>query len=403
VTPAGQAKGTLDGIRVVDLSRVLAGPLCTQLLGDHGADVIKVEGPLGDDTRTWGPPFDGSGVSAYYNGLNRNKRNICIDMSTDDGRAIVHDLIRTADVVVENFKTSTMARWGLGYEALRVENPALVYCCISGYGADGTGPLGSRPGYDAALQAGGGLMSINGTADGPPLRVGVPIVDIVTALVAVSGILMSLVQRSVTGVGQFVDACLFDSVLNLLHPHSASWLVAGTIPQRTGAAHPTVVPYQVFDTASGPLFVGVGNDRQFSRLVDVLALGDIANDPRFATNSGRLAHRDELVKIIEDRFVHEDAEELAARLVAGGLPCSPVLDVGAVLSSAHALHRSMVLTDGTYRGIASPIKLSEAAGNDVRRPAVKGEHTDEILAELGRSTNEIARLRECQAVLGDSR
>jgi crotonobetainyl-CoA:carnitine CoA-transferase CaiB-like acyl-CoA transferase len=389
---APEATSPLAGLRVLDLSRVLAGPFCAQLLGDHGADVIKVEGPRGDDTRAWGPPFLPDGVSAYYTGLNRSKRNICVDLSRPDGRAVVRDLISTADVVIENFRPGTMARWGMSYGELAQEFPRLIYCCVSGYGADGTGPWGARPGYDAVLQAAGGLMSVNGSVDEPPLRVGVPIVDIATAFVALSGILMALTQRARTGEGQLVDATLFDTVTALLHPHSASWLADGRTPVRTGAAHPTVVPYQTFATATGPLFIGAGNDGQFARLCAALGMPELAHAPEYASNSARVAHRDELIGLIEDRLAAEEIEAIARRLVAAEVPCSPIYDVGAALCSPHAHHRGTVISDGDYRGVASPIRLSGSPATAAVKPARPGEHSDEILAELGRTPAQIGEL-----------
>jgi len=287
------AAGALRGLRVLDLSRVLAGPLCAQMLADHGAEVIKVEAPTGDETRRWGPPFvdEAETTSSYFQGLNRGKANIALDLRTPPGRGVLHELIARADVVVENFKAGTMHRWGLGYESrLAMEFPRLVYCRITGYGVDG--PLGGLPGYDAVLQAYGGLMSINGERDGDPLRVGVPVVDMTAAHQAFAGILLAVLERTASGRGQLVDVTLLDAVVSLMHPHSAAYLQSGVAPERTGAAHPTVAPYQVFRTAAGgQLFVAAASDAQFAALTEVLGRPGLAGDPRFRRNRDRVAHR----------------------------------------------------------------------------------------------------------------
>jgi len=256
--------GALDGVRVVDLSRVLAGPLCTQALADHGADVIKVEPPAGDETRAFGPPFDAYGDSAYFGAVNRGKRSLSLDLAQPAGRDVLDALLADADVLVENFLPGTMKRWGLDYEALAIRHPRLVYCAISGFGADG--PLGGLPGYDAVLQAMCGLMSVNGTDGTGPTRLGVPIVDHLTGYVALSGILAALYARERTGLGQRVDAVLFDTGLSLLVPHAANWFMSGRAPQLLGSAHPNISPYDKFNAGDGEVFVGVANDGQFRKL-----------------------------------------------------------------------------------------------------------------------------------------
>src|SRR5690606_30737863 len=258
-----------------------------QMLADQGAEVLKVEAPGGDETRSWGPPFlDEGASSAYYASLNHSKDNIALDLRTDEGREILGHLIAGADVVVENFKAGTMARWGFDFETvLARRHPRLIYCRITGFGVDG--PMGGLPGYDAVLQSFGGLMSVNGYPDGNPLRVGVPIVDIVTAHLAVNGILLALLERHRDGRGQLVDATLLDGVISLLHPHAANWIVGGEVPRRTGDFHPTVVPYQVFRAADGDLFVSAANNRQFRALVTTLGVPELAEDPRFRTNGDR--------------------------------------------------------------------------------------------------------------------
>jgi crotonobetainyl-CoA:carnitine CoA-transferase CaiB-like acyl-CoA transferase len=381
-------------VRVLDLSRVLAGPLCAQMLADHGAEVIKVEAPAGDETRRWGPPFvdEAETTSAYYQGLNRNKSNIVLDLRTAPAREVLYDLIAQADVVVENFKAGTMERWGLGYDSrLAREFPRLVYCRITGYGVDG--PLGGLPGYDAVLQAYGGLMSLNGERDGDPLRVGVPIVDITAAHQAFAGVLLALLERTSSGRGQLVDVTLFDAVVSILHPHAATYLQSGEVPERSGAAHPTVAPYQVFRTAEdGRLFVAAASDAQFAALTDVLGCPHLADDPRFRRNKDRVSHRAKLLAELEPLFVAQDAGDLARRLAARGVPASPVHDIDGALAAPHTRHRAMVVQNGTYRGIGVPIKLSRSAPVPPRAPAAAGADTCRILAELGYSTEQITAL-----------
>lgn len=386
--------GALHGVRVLDLSRVLAGPLCTQMLADHGAEVIKVEGPAGDETRRWGPPFVDAEetTAAYYQGVNRGKANVALDLAASRAREVLHRLIARADVVVENFKAGTMARWGLGYEErLADEFPRLVYCRITGYGVDG--PLGGQPGYDAVLQAYGGLMSVNGEADGEPLRVGVPIVDLTAAHQAFAGVLLALLERASSGRGQLVDITLLDAVVSIMHPHAAAYLASGVPPARTGAVHPTVMPYQVFRTAGeGRLFVAAATDAHFATLVDVLGVPALAHDPRFVRNRDRVVHRRELLDVLEPGFAGRDAGELAAALRERGVPAGPVNDVGAALAAPSVLHRDMVVSDGAYRGTGVPIKLGRSGAAPVRAPAAHGADTARVLAELGLSAGEIADL-----------
>ncbi|MFE2753389.1 CaiB/BaiF CoA transferase family protein [Actinosynnema sp. NPDC059335] len=392
--------GALRGLKVLDLSRVLAGPLCTQMLADHGAEVVKVEPPAGDETRRWGPPFvdDEQTTSAYYQGLNRNKANIVLDLKVGRAREVVLDLIAGADVVVENFKAGTMERWGLGYEShLAARFPRLVYCRITGYGVDG--PLGGEPGYDAVLQAHGGLMSVNGEPDGDPLRVGVPIVDITAAHQAFAGVLLALTERAVSGRGQLVDITLIDAVVSLMHPHSAAHLASGAVPVRTGAAHPTVAPYQVFRTArGGSLFVAAASDAHFAALTDVLGRPDLAGDGRFLRNRDRVEHRAELLALLEPLFRARDADELAEALRGRGVPASPVNDVAAALAAPQVRHRGMVVSDGDYRGIGVPIKLGRSASAPPRAPAARGADTERVLAAHGYGADDVAALRECGAL-----
>ncbi|MFD4985204.1 CaiB/BaiF CoA transferase family protein [Streptomyces sp. NPDC058374] len=387
--------GAVRGLRVLDLSRVLAGPFCAQMLADHGAEVIKVEAPSGDETRRWGPPFvdDAETASAYYQGLNRNKANIVLDLRAEEAREVLHSLIARSDVVVENFKAGTMERWGLGYESrLAAEFPRLVYCRITGYGVDG--PLGGLPGYDAALQAYGGLMSVNGERDGDPLRVGVPLVDITAAHQAFAGVLLALLERGVSGQGQLVEATLLDAVVSLMHPHSAAYLQSGEVPERTGAAHPTVAPYQVFRTArEGRLFVAAASDAQFAALTEVLGRPRLAREPRFRRNRDRIGNLPALLAELEPAFLARDADELAGELVARGVPASPVNDIAAALSAPQVIHRGMVVRDGDYRGIGVPVKLSRSSSVPPRAPMPLGADTSRVLAECGYTPQDLAALR----------
>jgi crotonobetainyl-CoA:carnitine CoA-transferase CaiB-like acyl-CoA transferase len=389
--PATGGGGALLGLRVLDLSRVLAGPLCTQMLADHGATVTKVESPSGDETRGWGPPFAEDGASAYFHGLNRNKRNVSLDLRTDAGRSVVRRLIAASDVVVENFKAGTMRRWGMDYdEDLAPAQPGLIYCRITGFGVDG--PLGGLPGYDAVLQSYAGLMSVNGYPDRGPLRVGVPLVDLMTANLAFAGVLLALHDRSRSGVGQLVDIALLDAAVSLLHPHSATWLSTGIDPPRTGGAHPLVAPYQVFATRTGDFFVGAANDRQFSALLDVLGRPDLALDARFRDNASRVANRTALVDLLAELIGGWDREELSRRLLERGVPAAAVNGLGEALTSPQVLHRRMVLDEDGYRGVGVPIKLGRSGSARPRVAGAVGADRDELMTELGYDADEIRRL-----------
>ncbi|MCZ4586180.1 CaiB/BaiF CoA-transferase family protein [Rhodococcus opacus] len=382
--------GSLTGLRVLDLSRVLAGPLCTQMLADHGAEVIKVEPPNGDETRTWGPPFVSDTMSAYFSGVNRNKSNICLDLRTDDGQRVLADLLTDTDVLVENFKAGTLAKWGYPDELLRERYPHLIQCRITGFGTDG--PMGAMPGYDAVVQAYSGLMSINGEADGPALRVGVPIVDMVTGIYAFSGILLALNERHRTGMGQLVDCTLIDTAISLLHPHSPAHLADGRIPQRTGSAHPTIAPYDTFDAADGKIFIGAGNDRQFRHLCTLLGILDVADDPRFATNADRVSNVTELRPLLAEKILPLQRHRLAAELLARGVPASALHNVAEALRDPHVLHRQMVVDKDGYRTTGVPIKLSRTPGSVRVPPRDRGADTRRILTGLGYSPAQIDAL-----------
>lgn len=361
--------GALQGVKVLDLSRILGGPFCGQILGDHGADVLKVEPPQGDDTRTWGPPFK-DGVASYYFGLNRNKRIQFLDLSAPAGQQRVRELMAEADVVLENFKVGTMEKWGIGYEQMREELPHLVWCRVTGFGADG--PLGSLPGYDAAIQAMAGIMSINGEAGGDPLRVGLPVVDMVTGLNATIGVLLALHERGRSGQGQLVDASLYDSGLSLLHPHAANWFMGRKVPQRSGNAHPNIYPYDVVSTGGAPIFLAVGNDRQFRLLCGHVGQEALAQDERFATAGQRSVHRAELKALLQQAFAGFDGVKLADELMVIGVPAAPVLDVQQALEHPHTAHREMVVKMGEYRGLGAPVKLGRTPASYRFAPLSEG-------------------------------
>lgn len=347
--------GALAGCKVIDLSRVLGGPYCTQILADHGADVLKIEPPGGDETRGWGPPFLGD-TASYFIGVNRNKEGMTLDLSQPAGQELLRHLLADADVLVENFKPGTLEKWGLGFEALSQQFPKLIHCRVSGFGSDG--PLGGLPGYDACAQAMCGLMSVNGEAGGDATRVGLPVVDMVTGLNAAVAILLALNERTRSGLGQFLDITLYDCALSLLHPHAANYFYSGKVPKRSGNAHPNIAPYETLPTASGPIFLAVGNNRQFAQLAQVLASASLASDARYATNADRLQNRQALRDELTVLLAGHDAAALADRLLRAGVPAAAVQTVDQALAHPHTAHRGMVLKDGDYQGVGSPIKLS---------------------------------------------
>jgi formyl-CoA transferase len=375
---------------VIDLTRVLGGPYCTQILGDHVADVVKVEPPAGDETRGWGPPFK-DGVASYFIGVNRNKRGIVLDLTCAEGREVLLALLVKADVLVENYKTGTLERWDLGYEAvLKPRFPRLIHCRISGFGSQG--PLGGQPGYDAVIQGMAGLMSINGEPDQMPLRLGVPIVDLGTGLYAAVGILMALAERERSGLGQFLETTLYDSAISLLHPHAANWFLSGKTPARTGNAHPNIAPYDAFPTKTKAIFLAVGNDRQFARLTALVERPELARDPRFRTNKDRSANREALRAELEATLAAFDGEALAERLLAEGVPCGPVRDLPEALGHEHTRRREMVIEAEGYRGTGTPIKFARTPGGLRCAPPALGEASRAVLAEAGFSAERIERL-----------
>jgi crotonobetainyl-CoA:carnitine CoA-transferase CaiB-like acyl-CoA transferase len=373
------ANGSLSGLRVIDASRVLGGPYAGQVLADHGADVIKIEPPAGDETRGWGPPFL-DGTASYFLGLNRNKRGMAVDMSQPAGQELLCTLLDTADVFIENFKSGTLERWGLGRAEIEKRFPRLVHCRISGFGADG--PLGGLPGYDAAIQATAGIMSVNGERGGEPLRVGLPVVDMVTGLNAVIGMLMALNERVTSGKGQFVEAALYDCGVSLLHPHLPNFYLSGKVAGTSGNAHPNICPYDTFATGTEPIFLAVGNNRQFAILCDVIGRPDLPTDPRFDSNSERNANRDALKIELEGALAAFECGSLADRLLTG-VPCGAVRTIDQVVADPHTAHREMVVDIGAYRGTGSPIKLSRTPASYRLAPPSFAQHTAEVLHELG--------------------
>ena len=384
------AGGALAGLKVIDLTRVLGGPYCTMILSDHGAEVIKIEPPQGDEVRDWGPPFQ-DGASSYFIGVNRNKRSIALDLGRSEGRDVLLRLLDGADVLIENFKPGGMEKWGLGYaHDLAPRFPRLVHCRVSGFG--GEGPLGGLPGYDAILQAMTGLMSINGDATTGPMRMGTPVVDLATGLYAAIGILMALHERSQSGHGQYLDMTLHDCGMALLHPQAANYFLNGRRPGSLGNPHPNLAPYEKFRTRTGEIFIAVGNDGQFRKLCDLVGRPEMASDPRFLHNADRLTNRAAMSAEFQDLLAGQDGTALADRLLRAGVPAGPVLAVDEALAAPHTQVRQMVTELDGYRGLGTPIKLSRTPGGTRRAPPRFGVHGAEVLAEHGFSAEEIDAL-----------
>ncbi len=390
------ATGALAGLRVVDCSRVLAGPYCTMLLADYGAEVVKIEQPgTGDGTRQWGPPWVG-GESAYFLSVNRNKRSLSLDLKTMAGRRILEQLAAGADVLIENFMPGTMDRLGLGYEALRRRNPGLIYCAISGYGQ--TGPYRDRPGYDFVIQAQGGIMSISGPADGEPHKVGVAIVDITAGLFAASAILAALHHRRETGAGQYIDVGLLDAQVAWLANVAHNYLATGETPGRYGNAHPNIVPYESFPTADGYLALAVGTDAQFERFCQASGRPDLWDDPRFRTNAARVANREDLVRRLRRLFRRRPTQEWLDLLLDAGIPCGPINDIPTVLADPQVVAREMVqtaehATAGSVQLLGPVAKLSATPARVASAPPTLGADSEAILGELGYDAEAIADLR----------
>jgi crotonobetainyl-CoA:carnitine CoA-transferase CaiB-like acyl-CoA transferase len=394
----------LQGLRILDLSRVLAGPWCTQLLADLGAEVTKVERPgSGDDTRHWGPPWHGEGearVAAYFLSCNRGKKSAAIDFAQAEGAALVRKLAEQADVVVENFKVGGLARFGLDAASLRNTNPKLIVASITGFGQDG--PYAERAGYDFIIQGMGGLMSITGLPDGVPgggpMRVGVAVADLFTGMYATVAILAALHRREKTGEGAHIDMALFDTQLAVLANQAAGALVSGVDPPRQGNTHPSIVPYQPFEAADQPIVIAVGNDRQFARLAEICGHPEWASDERFATNSARVAHRAEIVQLVAEAIRDKPAAEWLERLEGAHIPAGPINSVTRAFANVQAQHRQMVRTIAGTPLAGSPVRIDgQRADSDLPPPAL-GEHTAEVLAAIGVGAAEIERLRSAQVV-----
>jgi crotonobetainyl-CoA:carnitine CoA-transferase CaiB-like acyl-CoA transferase len=378
--------GPLEDLRVVDLSRIVAGPLATQILSDYGAEVIKVEHPQGgDDSRHWAPPRAPDGQASYFLAVNRGKRSITIDLKHPRGKALALDLARRGDVLIENFKPGTMDDLGLGWETLRTVNPRLVYCAISGFGA--TGPYRERAGYDAIMQGFTGLMSITGEAEGPPVKVGVALIDAITALYAHGAILAALRHRERTGQGQYLELSLMECGIAALINAATACLVGGEVQGRWGSAHPSLVPYQAFRARNGYLMVGAGNERLWKAFCQVLDAPEWADDPRYDSNAKRVSCRAELVREIEARLEKEDRDVWVARFAAAGLPAGPINDIGQVFEDAQVRHRGMIVdvdhpTAGRVRLPGIPVKFGGTPARVQGPPPNLGQHTDEILRDV---------------------
>lgn len=385
----------LSDIRVLDLSRILAGPWATQMLGDLGAEVIKVERPgVGDDTRGWGPPWVGEGedrTAAYYLTCNRNKKSVAVDFTQAEGRDLIVELARQSDVLVENFKRGGLAKYGLDHESLRAINPRLIYCSITGFGQDG--PDADKPGYDMMIQAMGGFMSITGEADGEPQRMGVALVDIMTGMNSCSAILAALHQREATGEGQHIDMALFDTALSSLGNQALNYLVSGNAPMRSGNAHPNITPYQPFETADGWIIVAVGNDRQFARFVALAGLAELAGDERFATNGARVENRETLIAMLSEAMKTRSTADWTDALIEAKIPYGPINRIDQAFAEPQSLHRGHRLDLGGLPGVASPLRLAASTRDDATPPPSLGAHTRQVLGEyLGMDSAEIDAL-----------
>ncbi|HEN8710104.1 CaiB/BaiF CoA transferase family protein [Pseudomonas putida] len=400
--------GALSHLRVLDLSRVLAGPWSGQILADLGADVIKVERPgSGDDTRAWGPPFlkdeqgENTNEAAYYLSANRNKRSVTIDFTQPEGQRLVRELAAKSDIVIENFKVGGLAAYGLDYASLKSVNPQLIYCSITGFGQ--TGPYAKRAGYDFMIQGLGGLMSLTGRPDGEegagPVKVGVALTDILTGLYSTVAILAALANRDQAGVGQHIDMALLDVQVACLANQAMNYLTTGNPPRRLGNAHPNIVPYQDFPTADGDFILTVGNDGQFRKFAEVAGQSQWADDPRFATNKLRVANRSQLIPLIRQATVFKTTAEWVSQLEAAGVPCGPINDLAQMFQDPQVLARGLAVSmphalGGSVPQVASPIRLSETPVEYRRAPPLLGEHTEEVLGDvLGLDGDALGRLR----------
>jgi crotonobetainyl-CoA:carnitine CoA-transferase CaiB-like acyl-CoA transferase len=400
--------GPLADVRVLDMSRVLAGPWATQLLADFGADVIKIERPgAGDETRAWGPPYlkdhiaGGTGESAYFLSTNRGKRSVAIDFATADGQVLIRELALQSDILIENLKVGGMKRYGLAYEDLAPLNSRLIYCSITGFGQ--TGPDAARAGYDAMIQGMGGLMSVTGLPDGVPgggpQKVGVAVGDLMAGMYATSAILAALYERHQSGSGQYIDLALLDTQVSSMANVALGYLVSGQLPGRLGTAHPSIVPYQAFATLDGHLMLAIGNDRQFTTFCELAGHGQLAADARFATNAARVAHREVLVPLVADLLKSRGTKAWLGLFAKADVPCGPINDMAQVFEEPQVRHRQLAMTlthpsAGNTPSVRNPIRYSRTAIEYLRAPPLLGQHTDEVLGErLGLEASEIEALR----------
>lgn len=386
---------TLAGIKVLDLSRALAGPYCTMLLADYGAEVIKVELPgTGDDTRGWGPPFV-QGESAYFMSINRNKKSLTLDMKNTKSKEILERMIRQSDVMVENFRPGAADRLGLGYEQVKKVNPKIIYCSISGFGQDG--PYRELPGFDQTLQGMGGMMSITGEPNGPPMKVGVAIADISGGMFAAYGIMLALFNRERTGAGQWVDTSLLDSQIAWLTYRAGEYFASGKLPEKVGSGHPMIVPYQAFKAKDEYINIAVGNDQLWKRFCKVIGMEQIMDDPKFAVNAKRVENRKDLIDILSKAIETKTGAEWLKLLEDAGIPAGPIYTLDKLFSDPQVLHRKMAVElqhprAGTIKVTGVPVKLSETPGEIYSPPPLLGQHSREVLAQLGYSADEIEKL-----------
>ena len=384
--------GPLVGFRVLDLSRILAGPWASQMLADLGAEVIKIERPgQGDDTRGWGPPYmpdetgNATSEAAYFHGANRGKLSVCIDISSKQGQQLIRQLVEQCDVLIENFKVGGLKKYGLDYASLKAINPKLIYCSITGFGQ--TGPYRERAGYDFMIQAMGGLMSVTGEREGEPMKVGVALSDVMTGLYAANAIQAALIHRQRGGEGQHIDLALLDVQVATLANQAMNYLASGNNPQRLGNAHPNIVPYQAFQTADGYLILAVGNDAQFARFCDLAGRPELASDERFETNSNRVKHRDFLIPGLAEIMLTQDTDAWLEQLNQKGIPCGPIANIDQVFDNPQVQHRGMQLeldhpVAGKVPSVANPIRLSESAVTYDKAPPLLGQHTEQVVCDL---------------------
>ncbi len=404
------SQGPLAGYRVLDLSRILAGPWATQMLADFGADVIKIERPgNGDDTRNWGPPFvkDQQGHdtadAAYFHCANRGKQSLAIDITQPDGQALIHQLAQKSDVVVENFKVGGLSRYGLDYASLKAVNPKLIYCSITGFGQDG--PYAQRAGYDFMIQAMGGLMSVTGDTDGTPMKVGVAQVDVMTGLYACNAIQAALLHRERHGEGQYIDLALLDVQVSTLANQAMNYLASGQAPGRLGNAHPNIVPYQAFATANGHIILAVGNDSQFAKFCQLAGRAELADNPAFASNRSRVENRVELVPLIEQLMRQHSSDWWLQQLAAQGVPCGPINTLDQVFEDPQVQHRKMLLQlphheAGLSPSVANPVKFSATPVQHHNAPPTLGQHSDRLLSELLELPEESVKQLRSAGVVG---